>query len=367
VSKLQVGILGGGQLARMLALEGYPLGISMNIMTASPQDPAAQVTGLTHLGSLSDPKDLRKFMDGLTALTFESEFVDIPKLKQALPSSVYVFPNLDSINQIQDRLAQKRLLDRFEIPTSPWLNVENGNDLTQASLRFKRGFVLKQRRFGYDGYGTFVIKPSEEPDPLILQRSQEGFIAEDFIAFKRELAVSFVRGRDGEFIELPLVETEQKNSRCVTVVGPVKHRGLARIARGIKKMMEALDYVGILAVEMFETKNGLLVNELAPRVHNSAHYSLDGLTCSQFEYHLRAGLGLPLPKVALVKKGFAMVNLLGEGGSEVRLSYKPIGGLHWYGKSENRKGRKLGHINVIDQTPRGALAKALKWRKEFSL
>lgn len=364
MSKLQVGILGGGQLARMLALEAYPLGISMRIMTASASDPAAQVAGSTQLGSLSDANDLRKFLGDLNALTFESEFVDIPKLKQSLPSSVYVFPNLDSIAQIQDRLTQKRLLDRFQIPTSPWMNIENKNDLQQASDKFK-SFVLKQRRFGYDGYGTFVVKG--DPDPMLLQRSQDGFIAEAFVDFKRELAVSFVRGRNGEFIELPLVETVQENSRCFSVAGPVKHPGLGKISKGIRKMMNELDYVGILAVEMFETKKGLLVNELAPRVHNSAHYSLDGLSCSQFEYHLRAGLGLPLPKVTLVKKGFAMVNLLGEGGSEVKLSYKPVGGLHWYGKSENRSGRKLGHINVIDQTPKQALSKALKWRKDFSL
>lgn len=348
----------------MLALEAYPLGISVHIMTASSGDPAAQVAGQTQLGSLSDTKDLRKFLTDLTALTFESEFVDIPKLKQSLPANVYVFPNLDSIAQIQDRLTQKRLLDRYQVPTSPWMNVENKNDLQIASEKYKN-FVLKQRRFGYDGYGTFVVKG--EPDPLLLQRSQDGFIAEAFVDFKRELAVSFVRGRSAEFIELPLVETVQENSRCFTVAGPVKHPGLSKISKGIRKMMNELDYVGILAVEMFETKKGLLVNELAPRVHNSAHYSLDGLTCSQFEYHLRAGLGLPLPKVSLVKKGFAMVNLLGEGGPEVKLSYKPAGGLHWYGKSENRAGRKLGHINVIDQTPKQALAKALKWRKEFSL
>lgn len=364
MSKLQVGILGGGQLARMLALEGYPLGISMHIMTASSGDPAAQVSGQTQLGSLSDTNDLRKFLGDLNALTFESEFVDIPKLRQSLPASVHVFPNLDSIAQIQDRLSQKRLLDRYQIPTSPWMNVENRSDLQSASTAYQN-FVLKQRRFGYDGYGTFVVRG--EPDPLFLQRSQDGFIAEAFVDFKRELAVSFVRGRDGEFVELPLVETVQENSRCFSVAGPIKHSGLAKIAKGIRRMMNELDYVGILAVEMFETKKGLLVNELAPRVHNSAHYSLDALSCSQFEYHLRAGLGLPLPKITLMRKGFAMINLLGEGGAEVKLSYKPLGGLHWYGKSENRAGRKLGHINVVDQTPKRALAKALKWRKDFSL
>lgn len=364
VAKLQVGILGGGQLARMLALEAHPLGIGVRVMTTGQNDPAAQVVGNTKLGSLSDENDLRKFLSDQQTLTFESEFVDIPKLKASLPKSVYVFPNLDSIERIQDRLTQKQLLDRYQIPTSPWMNIENKSDLVTAAEKFSSGFVLKQRRFGYDGYGTFVVN-DKNPDPFVLQRSSEGFIAEGFIKFSRELAISFVRGRKGEFVELPLVETEQVDSRCLSVVGPVKHKGLAKISKGIKKMMTELDYVGILAVEMFETKNGLLVNELAPRVHNSAHYSLDGLTCSQFEYHLRAGLGLPLPKVALIKKGFAMVNLLGEGGASIKLSQKS--GLHWYGKTENRKGRKLGHINVIDNSPKAALNKARKWRKDFQL
>lgn len=350
----------------MLALEAHPLGIEVRVLTANAQDPAAQVVGQTRLGSLSDENDLRKFLSELKSLTFESEFIDIPKLSSCLPPSVYVFPNLDAIGQIQDRLTQKRLLDKYEIPTSAWMNVENKIDLSTAAEKFPQGFVLKQRRFGYDGYGTFVIK-DKNPDPFVLQRSQEGFIAENFVKFSRELAVSYVRARDGKFIELPLVETEQKDSRCVSVVGPVKHKGLAKITKTVKKMMIELDYVGILAVELFDTPKGLLVNELAPRVHNSGHYSLDGLTCSQFEYHLRAGLGLPMPKVTLTAKGFAMVNLLGESKGEIKLSYTSEGHLHWYGKTENRPGRKLGHINATDSSPAKALKKAVKWRKDFKL
>lgn len=350
----------------MLALAGHPLGLNLSVLTGHSQDPAAQVVGNTKLGSLSDENDLRKFLADLGALTFESEFVDIPKLTRCLPKSVYVFPNLNAIEQIQDRLTQKRLLDRFAIATAPWLEVGNKNELQAAEKKFTKGFVLKQRRFGYDGYGTFVFKDGKA-DPLTLQKSQNGFIAESFIPFKRELATSFVRSREGEFLQLPLVESVQQNSRCFTVHGPVAHTGIKKLAAGVRKMMEQLDYVGILAVELFETAKGLLVNELAPRVHNSAHYSLDALTCSQFEYHLRAGLGLPLPKVELQAKGFAMVNLLGEGNNELKLSYAPAGQLHWYGKNENRPGRKLGHINVLDSSPAKALKKALQWRKDFQL
>lgn len=364
--KSNLGILGGGQLARMLALDAFPLGISVSVLTKQASDPAAQVVGQTRLGSLSDPKDLRKFLGEVEALTFESEFVDIPKLSQTLPKSVYVFPNLGAIEVIQDRLTQKRLLDRFDIPTSPWMPVDNKNELTEAIGKFKTGFVLKQRRFGYDGYGTFVVKNGQH-DTMVLQKTTHGFIAEEFIDFKRELAVSFVRAKDGEFLALPVVESVQKDSRCFSVVGPIEHKGLKGLTKKVKTMMEELDYVGILAVELFETSKGLIVNELAPRVHNSAHYSQDALTCSQFEYHLRAGLALPLPKVEILSKGFAMVNLLGEGNKTPRLSRDPKGKLHWYGKSENRPGRKLGHINTTDSTPKKALTKALGWRKDFQL
>jgi 5-(carboxyamino)imidazole ribonucleotide synthase len=366
VIKPHIGILGGGQLARMLALSAHPLGLRTKILTPNASDPAAQVVGSTLLGSLSDQADLRKFMGDLTALTFESEFVDIEKVAATLPKSVYVFPSLKSIEQIQDRLTQKRLLDRFKVPTSPWVPVETKKDLVSAYEKFENGFVLKQRRFGYDGYGTFVIKG--EPNPLILQRSSYGFIAEKFVDFKRELAISLARSRKGEILTLPLVESVQVNSRCFSVCGPIRHKGLKGVLNGVTRMMNDLDYVGILAVEMFDTPSGLLVNELAPRVHNSAHYSQDALTCSQFEYHLRAGLDLPLPKVELKDGGFAMVNLLGDGKRQPKLSYAAgKGQLHWYGKTENRPGRKLGHINVLDQTPKKALEKALKWRKDFQL
>ncbi|MGE0528359.1 MAG: 5-(carboxyamino)imidazole ribonucleotide synthase [Bdellovibrionales bacterium] len=367
VVKIQrVGILGGGQLARMLALSAHPLGMEISVLAAQKTDPAAQVVGATRLGSLNDESDLRKFLGDVDAVTFESEFVDTEKLERCLPASVLVFPHLEAISVIQDRLTQKRLLDRYSIPTGTWIQVDTQRELRSADSQFDNSFVLKQRRFGYDGYGTFVFR-NAKVNPTVLHKSSHGFIAEKFIPFRRELALSLVRSRDGEFATLPLVESVQKNSRCFSVHGPIDHSGIKNLVSRMKKMMRDLDYVGILAAELFETADGLMVNELAPRVHNSAHYSLDALTYSQFEYHMRAGLGLPLPKVEQKSSGFAMVNLLGEGGQRVQLSHAPRGYLHWYGKTENRAGRKLGHINVLDTSPRKALLRALQWRKDFKL
>ncbi len=367
MDKTRIGILGGGQLARMLALSAHPLGLSIKVLATHAGDPAAQVVNEAMLGSLSDERVLRKFLSEVDFVTFESEFVDTSLLSNCLPAHAQVFPSLTSIDKIQDRLSQKRLLDLLKIPTSPWLPVDSAADLAKASATFKQGFVLKQRRFGYDGNGTFVFRDPKKYDPSVLLKSKFGFIAEEFVDFKRELATSFVRSRKGEFMALPLVESVQKEARCFSVSGPVRHAKIAKLNSSFKRLLKELDYVGILAVEIFDTARGLVVNELAPRVHNSAHYSQDALTCDQFEYHLRAGLGWPLPRVELIRPGFAMVNLIGEGHKEIRLSQSATGKLHWYGKIENRPGRKLGHINVIDKSGKRALQRALKWRKDFQL
>jgi 5-(carboxyamino)imidazole ribonucleotide synthase len=350
----------------MLLLAAHPLGLEVSVFAAQANDPAAQVCGRAFLGSMEDRADLRRYLSGLEAVTFESEFVDTDKLARCVPQNLNIFPRLEVLGAIQDRVPQKRLLDRYALPTSRWLEVSGPADLKEAEKKFAQtGFVLKQRRFGYDGYGTFMCRDGRA-DPRLLQKSPHGFIAEQYIPFKRELAVSFARSRGGEFVSLPLVESVQKDARCFSVHGPIHHRGLKALTQKMRAFMQDLDYVGVLAVELFDTGRELLVNELAPRVHNSAHYSQNALSCSQFEYHWRAGLDWPLPKVKPLAPGFAMVNLLGEGGV-VELSHAPLGHLHWYGKSENRPGRKLGHINTLDTTSTKALAKALRWRKEFKL
>lgn len=362
----RLGLLGGGQLARMLALDAYPLGYPVSVLTLNIADPAAQVVPNCVLGALDNEDNLREFLSGVDIVTFESEFVDTVKLAKVIGPSPYVFPKLKVIELIQDRVTQKKLLDQFEIATSPWIEVETGYGLHLAAKKFSKGFVLKQRRYGYDGYGTFIMKPGKR-DESVLQKSKHGFIAENLVKFKRELAISFVRSKKGQFLALPLVESVQQDARCFSVCGPIAHPGIKKLTKQFEKLMRDLDYVGVLAVELFDVNGELMVNELAPRVHNSAHYSQNALTCSQFEYHWRAGLGLELPPVKRLAPAFAMVNLLGEGGTEIVLARTSGGFLHWYGKTENRAGRKLGHLNTLDKTPEAALKAALNWRKEFKL
>ena len=191
----------------MLSLAAAPLGFEMAVLTPQKTDPAAQVCSHVHLASLNDEAEIRHFLNAVDAVTFESEFVDTQLLSRCVPANVRVFPSLPVIGEIQDRESQKRLLDRYKIPTSPWLPVNSVSDLKRAALSFPKGLVLKQRRFGYDGYGTFVIpEPLKKLDLEVLHKSTSGFIAEQLIDFKRELAVSFVRSTSS-FLSLPVVET----------------------------------------------------------------------------------------------------------------------------------------------------------------
>lgn len=361
-----IGLLGGGQLARMLALAGRPLGLDFHLLASSKNEPAAQVVPHLITGQVDRLNDLRRFsQSGITHATFESEFVDVRLLSKALTKGIKIFPNLRSIGTIQDRKTQKQLLDRFQIPTAEWSTLSSPTDVRNALMIHHEGVVLKARRNGYDGYGTWILRArdSQIPKPAMAAFKSPGLIAEKWIPFRRELAISFVRSGSGEFVALPLVETYQENSRCRWVKGPVPHRDLAKMTRRFHYLMERLKYIGVLSVEFFEVKERLLVNELAPRVHNSAHYSIDALGYSQFEYHLRAGLGEPLPHVELHRTGFAMVNLLGRSARTPKLIRHNRGHLHWYGKRENRPGRKMGHITALGKTPEQALKLALALEK----
>jgi 5-(carboxyamino)imidazole ribonucleotide synthase len=342
----RIGILGGGQLARMLALAGAPLGFEVHILSPSKSDPGAQVTGFHHLGDPSKPEDLKKFLSQIDHLTFESEFFDMDLLQKALGTlnkAPTVFPNASVMRDLQDRSSQKQLLVTHDLATSPFMLVHKPIDLKTAFEKFKKGYVVKKVRGGYDGTGTFYVKNPQELQNL--QTAFPGFsIAESFIKFKRELAVSAVC--DGKKVHfLPLVESHQTDSRCDWVRGPVKHRAWKKLSTKIEKMLLKIGYQGVIAFELFDTGTDLLVNEIAPRVHNSAHYTQDALNFSQFDLHLLAGTGAKLPRLELKTKCFVMMNLVGESHSAFVFPDDLQGHLHWYGKTSNRPGRKMGHLN----------------------
>lgn len=364
----KIGILGGGQLARMLCLKAHEFNVEVHILSSSPDDPAAQVTPHWHQGDLNSIKDLKAFLKSVDVITFESEFINTELLKK-VTSTKPILPAPQLVNQLQNRFSQKELLVQFKIPTSPYKKLKKEENLTDLFNIFPNGFVLKQTRFGYDGYGTFIIKTLSDAKKFqtIFSQSPHQFIAEKFIPFKRELAKIYVINAKGDFVKLPLCESLQKNAKCFSVHGPIEHSQEKNIDKKIKKMLLSLKYVGVFAVEFFESGGKLIVNEVAPRVHNSGHYSLDALNIDQFTYHLRAILNLNLPQPTLHNRGFAMVNLIGSCSQAPQWQSQFQSHLHWYGKKENRPGRKMGHLNFCSSSPKNALNMIYKDLKLFKL
>ena len=369
---LKIGLLGGGQLARMLALKGHELGFEMHALSTLSQDPVAQVVQHHHLGEMGKLQDLQKFLQVVDVITFESEFLDAELLQQAAQTtkkSSAIWPHPLTMGVLQDRLSQKNILLASNLPTLPFAPIESLQQAEEFLLKNKRGIVLKQRRFGYDGYGTFHAKSAKE---LQTQFHHWGhnippLIAEPRCAFQRELAISFCRNRSGQVISFPLVESKQVNSRCLWVKGPCQHRQILSLSKKIKKFLKKIDYVGCIAFELFDTGKDLLINEIAPRVHNSAHYSLDALSLDQFSAHLMAIADFDLSTPQSYSKGFAMINLLGKSDKSPAWGKLDDVRLHWYGKNSNRPGRKMGHLTALATTPEKALTKVKSAERTFQL
>lgn len=371
MSDFKIGILGGGQLARMLALRGFELGSQVHIYSESSNDPAAQVTRFSHQGKSDSNADLKKFLNEVAVATFESEFMDaelLAKLSKETETNIFPAPNL--MGKIQDRLSQKELLNKNKVPTAPYFAVATTEDLEKAFEELGP-LVLKKRRFGYDGNGTFVVRDSKSlaSAALMIQTEEHGWIAEKFVKFKRELACVIVRSQDGSIAELPVVETYQEDSRCLWVKGPMKpNTRLTALLTNLKKFLKSTDYVGAMGFEIFDTEYDLMINELAPRVHNSGHYSMNALSEDQFSLHMKAVAGLRISSPLPLATGFAMYNLIGSSKETPQWTDIPDGiGFHWYGKTENRPGRKMGHMNAIGTTPEAALNTLKIARRKFDV
>ena len=363
-----IGILGGGQLARMLALEAHRLGLPVAVLSPNENDPARAVAGTWIQGDPNSPKALAKFLPLCSSVTFESEFYDADVIAAASrQSGVSVWPNPKLMGSLQDRLSQKNLIDEYEIPTAAWRPVDSSQDALVAYVAFDGEVVYKKRRGGYDGYGTFVVRDDGALGAFANDGVKEPFIAERLVKFKREVAVIAVRDQKGSVFFYPLVESKQKDSRCLWVKGPLKEtKALSEIKKSLTRFLKGIDYVGAMGIELFETKSGYLVNEIAPRVHNTGHYTMDAFTMSQFALHLRAVAGLSVGgQNNSVSKAFAMWNLLGSKKSAGLTPWNnTLRGaeleMHWYGKAESRDGRKMGHVNALGKTVEAALATAKK-------
>ena len=340
-----IGVLGAGQLARMLALAGIPLGFKFLYVDPSPSSPAS-LLGEQIVAPFEDATALQKLAESSDLITYEFENIPVSVVRK-LAQTRSVFPPPKALESSQDRLLEKQFFNQHGIATAPFYPVDDQPSLEQAIAVLKLPLILKTRRLGYDGKGQFLVKSLEDAITAFKELGQKGIIAEGFVQFDRELSCIAVRGIDGATFFYPLVENFHHQGILRLSLAPalVHNTDLnLQASAQVGRILQALDYVGILAVEFFEKEGKLIANEMAPRVHNSGHWTIEGAETSQFENHIRAVAGLPLgdPK----PRGFsAMINLIGSMPDATKVLKIPGAHLHDYGK-EPRAGRKLGHLTI---------------------
>ncbi len=347
----RIGIIGGGQLGRMLAQAASALGFSVHIFSPDERPPAAEVASHHVKADYSDQDALRDFAQHVDRITYEFENIPVDTVR-FLETLVPVAPSAAALEVAQDRLVEKTFIQNLDIAVAPFYKIDNIVEL-EASLKALGGVgILKTRRFGYDGKGQWRIEGEENLSAIIEALGTQSAILEGLINFSAEVSVIIARAEDGTTLCYDVAENTHENhilrlSRVPANLSLDMRETASQIAH---KIASALNYVGILAIELFVTPHGLLVNEIAPRVHNSGHWTMDACVTSQFTQHIRAVAGWPLGAVER-HSDVAMTNIL---GSEINdwhdLATDPACCLHLYGKSEVRAGRKMGHVNRL--TPR---------------
>ncbi len=343
---MQVGIVGGGQLGRMLALAGVGLGIPCVTLDPAEDSPAAQVAP-SIVGRYDDREALARLAAVADVVTYEFENVPV-EAARFLRERVPVFPPPAALEIAQDRVAEKALFDEVGLPMAPYRAIASLDELTAAVEELGIPTVLKSRRLGYDGKGQAVIHDALLAEDAWRSIGEVPAIAERFVAFERELSVLGVRGRDGETAFYPLVQNHHRGGILRRSIAPAPglRPELQTTAEGhARAVMDRLAYVGVLALELFQVGEGLLGNEMAPRVHNSGHWTIEGAKTSQFENHLRAVCGLPLGATG-ARGASTMVNLIGSVPDPDVLAAVPEAHVHLYGK-EPRPGRKVGHVTLV--------------------
>jgi 5-(carboxyamino)imidazole ribonucleotide synthase len=350
---MKVGILGGGQLARMLALAGVPLGLKFRILEPASGPPAA-AAGEVVPGAYDDPEALDRFAEGVDVVTYEFENVPV-RSAQHLAAAHPVRPGPQALEMAQDRLAEKEGFRALGIETAPFRTVDSLHDLETAVDALGVPSVLKTRRLGYDGKGQFVLRQESDVEAAWEALGGVPLILEGFVPFDRELSIVGARSLSGEVRCYPLVQNHHADGILRETLAPAPGLDADLQGRGesiLSRVLTELDYVGVLAVELFQLGDHLLANELAPRVHNSGHWTQDGAATSQFENHVRAVAGLPLGDTSAVGHS-VMLNILGDHPDSAAVLAVPGAHLHLYGKSA-RPGRKLGHVNVTGETAAAA-------------
>ncbi|MFL6114669.1 MAG: 5-(carboxyamino)imidazole ribonucleotide synthase [Catenulispora sp.] len=353
-----VGVVGGGQLARMMQQAAIGLGVNLRVLAQRPDDPAALVAPGAVIGDHHDFEALKKFADGCDVLTFDHEHVPTDFLHELEEGGVAVRPGPDALVHAQDKGLMRRRLTELGLPCPDWTLISTADDLADFGTAVGFPYVLKTTRGGYDGRGVWIVDDLDAARAVLAGAAERGvtLLAEAKVPFVRELSAQVARSPHGQAAAYPIVESLQIDGICREVYAPAPGLPEAtaleaqRIALTIAK---DLGVTGMLAVEMFQTaEGGVLINELAMRPHNSGHWSMDGAVTGQFEQHLRAVLDLPLGEVRPVAPVVVMANVLGLDLPEVYPAYKHVMArdpgvkVHMYGKSV-KPGRKIGHVNVL--------------------
>jgi len=358
----RIGIIGGGQLARMTATAARQLGCDVSIIEKFADCPAAPLASHALSGDWNDPRALLRLAEHVDLLTLENEFVDAHSLAELEAAGHRLYPTSKTIALVQDKLIQKQTLSAAGLPMPAFRSVSNKNGIESVAADFGWPLVLKARRNGYDGKGNATLNSSADIDAAWdkLDGERCELYVEAFCPFTMELAIMVTRGRGGETATYPVVESIQKDHICHIVRAPAAiTQELRDKARDFAiRAVEAIGGIGSVGVEMFLTEDHeILLNEMAPRVHNSGHYTIEACDCSQFENHVRAVLGWPLGSTQMKTPAAVMVNLLGqgEGGGYPRGIDKALetrgAHVHIYGKSRSLPGRKMGHITVTADDP----------------
>ena len=350
---MRIGILGGGQLGRMLALAGYQLGIEFRFFDPNSGAPVGQIGQLISAG-YDDRAALDRFLKDIDVVTYEFESIPASTV-QFVAERVRVFPSVKALETAQDRLFEKQLFQSLGIPTPKFAAVDSIEDLRKTVSDLGLPAVLKTRRLGYDGKGQYVLRQSSDVDDAFRALGKSPLILEQFIPFQHELSVLGVRNVSGAEVFYPPVENRHREGVLRRSESPAPNITPEVAAVAIdhcRRIMDRLEYVGVMALELFAVNGTVMANEIAPRVHNSGHWTIEGAETSQFENHLRAILDLPLG-VTQLRGRSVMYNILGHIPEVSRVVAIDGAHLHLYGKAPTEK-RKVGHVTLVAQTAAGA-------------
>lgn len=344
----RIGVLGAGQLGRMLAIAGYPLGQKFGFYGNSDDEPSAL---LGNMYKQSDANSLEQLIEFADVITYESENTSVEQVRE-IAKTTPVYPGEKSLEVSQHRGREKAMFKKMGIPCAPHEIINSLEELKKAVEIIGIPSILKTTTEGYDGKGQFLIKDEDQVEQAWNEIGNRELILEGFVDFQRELSIVAVRNANNEHVYYPLVQNVHHKGILRYTIAPAQdvHEEVQKMAESyMEKLLDELDHVGVLTLELFETEYGLYVNEMAPRVHNSGHWTIDGAYTSQFENHVRAITGMALGDTSPRQPIAAMLNIVGETGPVEKVLEMKDAFLHLYDKEE-REDRKLGHINLVAET-----------------